>query len=276
MFNAAHLQLGDRLLHAAQTLSDAALSTFLVAWRAQLQEELSTNKSQVLSSRAIAAANAISEDFPNINVVLQYAKPVTSMSHPESRPDSSTWVPQLPCLAELASLCHNTFSWDAASIMKSFRSMVWPVCCIQRLSQLTPVSISSHVLMDPAFHQVVSLNMLMQYLQGVNNDSDTPPSLVSFLKITKAQLHLASFKLYSVQVALCDLAVMTQSGLHSQPSSPPSTKYGVPKLSILIPDSVLTRAFPALIQQFKGDDFDADEAPDPVHASQSMHSFMSC
>jgi holliday junction resolvase YEN1 len=141
------LELGDELLNAAQNLSYAALSVFLVAWRAQLREELSTNKSQVLSSRAFAAANAIGEDFPDINVVLQYAKPVTSLSHPEIRPDPSTWVPRLPRLAELACLCHNTFSWDAASIVKSFHNKVWPVCCIQRLSQTSPVSISSHILL---------------------------------------------------------------------------------------------------------------------------------
>ena len=146
MFNAAHLQLGDELLHAAQNLSDTDLSIFLVNWRAQLQLELSTNMSQVLKSRAIAAANAIGEDFPNINVVLQYAKPVTSLLHPESRPDPSTWVPRLPCLAKLASLCHNTFSWDAAGIVKSFRSKVWPVCCIQHLSQISPVTVSSILL----------------------------------------------------------------------------------------------------------------------------------
>ena len=145
-FNAAHLQLGDELLHAAQNLSSADLSVFLVTWRAQLQEELSTNKSRVLSSRAIAAANAIGKDFPDINVVLQYAKPVTSLLHPERRPDPSTWVPQLPHLAELASFCHNTFSWDAAGILRSFRSKVWPVCCIQRLSQTSPVSVSSDFL----------------------------------------------------------------------------------------------------------------------------------
>ena len=100
---------------------------------------------------------------------------------------------------------------------------------------------------------------------------DTPPLLASFLKITKVQLHSASLKLYSVQVALHDLAAMTQSGLHGQPSSPPCVEH-VPKLSVLIPDPVLTRAFPALIQQFKGNNFDAGEAPDPVRASR-MHYF---
>jgi hypothetical protein len=95
---------------------------------------------------------------------------------------------------------------------------------------------------------------------------DTPPLLVSFLKITKIQLHPASLKLYSVQVALCDLAATTLSGLHGQPSSPPCAEH-VPKLSVLIPDPVLARAFPGLIQQFKGDNLDADEAPDPVRAS---------
>ena len=96
----------------------------LMTWCTQLQEELSTNKSQALNSQAIAAANAVGEDFSDINVVFLYAKPVTSFSHPGSRLDSSTWVPQHPCLAELASLCHNTFSWDAAGTVKSFRSKV--------------------------------------------------------------------------------------------------------------------------------------------------------
>ena len=256
-----HLQLGDELLQAAQNLSDAALSTFLITWHVQLQEELLTNKSQVLNSRVIAAANSIGEDFPDINVVLQYAKPVTSLLHPESRPDPFTWVPQLPCLAELAFLCHTSFSWDAAGIMKSFRSKVWPVCCIQRLSQISLVGISSHVLTGFP-------TMLMHYVVQDVIDN-TPPSLVSFLKIMKAQLHPPLLKLYSVQVALGDLVVTTRSGLHGQPSSPPCIKH-IPKLSILVPDPVLTCAFPALIKQFKVNNFDADEAPDPVRASQML------
>ena len=100
------------------------------------------------------------------------------------------------------------------------------------------------------------------------------PSLVSFVKITKAQIHPASLKLYSVQVALQDLVDTTWSGLPSPPSSLPFIKH-LPKLSVLVPDPVLARAFPALIQQFRGDNVDADEAPDPVHASR-MHSFKSC
>jgi hypothetical protein len=50
VFNAAHLQLGDEILHAAQNLSHAALSIFLITWCVQLKEELSTNKLEVLSS----------------------------------------------------------------------------------------------------------------------------------------------------------------------------------------------------------------------------------
>ena len=259
------MQLGDELLHAAQNLSSAALSVFLVTWRARLQEELLTNKSRVLSSRAIAAANAINEDFPDINVVLQYAKPVTSLLYPESRPDPSTWVPQLPRLAELAALCHNTFSWDAAGIVRSFRSKVWPVCCIQRLSQTSPVSFSSH------FLTWLRDNLLSLHVMQQDVISDTPPLLASFLKITKVQFQPASLKLYSVQVALRDLAATTQSGLDGQPSSLPCAEH-VPKLSVLIPEPVLTRAFPALIQQFKGYNVDAGEAPDPVRASR-MHYF---
>ena len=117
--------------------------------------------------------------------------------------------------------------------------------------------------------------MLTEYVVQDVIDN-TPPSPVSFLKITKSQCHpaAASLKLYSVQVALHDLAVTTQSGLHSQPSSPPCTEH-IPKISILIPDPVLARAFPALIQQFKGDDLysDADEVPDPVRTSH-IHSYI--
>ena len=102
---------------------------------------------------------------------------------------------------------------------------------------------------------------------------DTPPLPASFLKITKVQLHPASLKLYSVQVALRDLAATTQSALHGQPSSLPCAEH-VPKLAVLIPDPVLAHAFPALIQQFKGYDIDAGEAPDPVRASR-MHYFTS-
>ena len=121
--------------------------------------------------------------------------------------------------------------------------------------------------------QVVSHNMPMQHVVQDVFDN-TLPSLASFLKIMKARLHPALLKLYSVQVDLCDLAVMTWSALHGQPSSPPCTNH-IPKLSILIPDPLLAHAFPELIQQFKGYNIDANSPPDPVHASQ-MRSFTSC
>ena len=119
--------------------------------------------------------------------------------------------------------------------------------------------------------QIVSVDMTQHVMQDVIGD--TPPFLASFLKITKVQLHPASLKLYSVQVAIRDLAATTRSGLHGQPSSPPCAEH-IPKLSVLIPDPVLSRAFPALIQQFKGYNFVAGEAPDPVCASR-MHYFTS-
>ena len=121
------------------------------------------------------------------------------------------------------------------------------------------------------FHACVDGNLVLRVVQDVFNN--TLPSLASFLKITKAWLHPALLKLYSVQVDLHDLAVMTHSVLHGQPSSPPSTNR-IPKLSILIPDPVLACAFPELIQQFKGDNIDANSPPDPVCASQ-MCSFTS-
>ncbi|KAF8231230.1 hypothetical protein L208DRAFT_1378226 [Tricholoma matsutake] len=172
MFKLSHTGLSDALICAAQQLSPLALSGFLTLWHGQLQDELSTNKSGFLSQHFSILAYAVHNDFPNINIIYQYARPTTSWSNGQNGPNTSAWLLQQPHLSELATFCERAFSWGSLAVTSIFCNNVWEGCCVRRLAQIT---------------EVFTLHILQQHI----NDSvidDGPPSLSSFLQIWKSCL----------------------------------------------------------------------------------------
>lgn len=76
----ARTTLGTGLLDVALTMELYELQAYLPAWCNELQNELQTNAQGQLQRRQPAIANRLSPDFPDINVILQYTKPLSSAS----------------------------------------------------------------------------------------------------------------------------------------------------------------------------------------------------
>jgi holliday junction resolvase YEN1 len=126
--------LGDSLLEAVWSRSLCDLAFFLVGWRIKLREELSTNASGHLARRQPSLARKVPTTFPNVNILLQYVKPITSWTE-DTLPDSSHWTPGRLDIAKLASLCELFFTWGMASgIIRNFRKNIYAGACVQRLS----------------------------------------------------------------------------------------------------------------------------------------------
>ncbi|KAF8227367.1 hypothetical protein L208DRAFT_1379838 [Tricholoma matsutake] len=146
-----------------------AIGTFWIPHLMVWPIELSTDKSGFLGQHFSILAYAVHDDFPNINIIYQYARPATSWSNGQNGPDMSAWLLQQPHLSELAALCEHTFSWGLLAVTSIFCNNVWEGCCVQRLAQIT---------------EVFTLHILQQHINGSVID-DGPPSLSSFPQIRK-------------------------------------------------------------------------------------------
>ena len=119
---------GDELLKATQTLSHDELPGFLTTWRENLRGELRTNRRGQLGSKKPSLANAVSNSFPDIDVLLSYTNPIISATDAGTRRTHTPpqWE-RKPDLGKLAHLCELHFEWGLKDIViKRFRTIVWP------------------------------------------------------------------------------------------------------------------------------------------------------
>lgn len=133
----ARAGLGDALREAVLNLSEEDLPKFLENWRATLINELKTNESGCLPRKAPAVAKSITDDFPNIEVLMSYVKPITSESEGRN-PSKITWERE-PDVGKIAQACELHFEWGVKEvIVKRFRTVLWPgvICRSLRRSAL--------------------------------------------------------------------------------------------------------------------------------------------
>ena len=129
---------------AAQDMPLEALSNFLVQWRRQLCNELRTNASGVMGRKCPKLATDIPSDFPSIDHVMAFVKPLTSYSSGCSFHAPSLALKE-PDICHLASICAQNFSWgDADSLLTKFCKILWDgIClkmlCMVRIKQSCPI-----------------------------------------------------------------------------------------------------------------------------------------
>ncbi|KAI0759110.1 PIN domain-like protein, partial [Fomes fomentarius] len=125
---------GDSLLQAARTLSRDDLEDFLVGWRKDICHELKTNSSGRLQRKSPALAKTITEDFPDIDVVLAYTNPVTSEAKGAGHKNTVVDWDKEPDLGKIAGLCEMYFEWGLKHvIIKRFRTVLWPSAVLRIL-----------------------------------------------------------------------------------------------------------------------------------------------
>ncbi|KAG2143416.1 uncharacterized protein EDB93DRAFT_586831 [Suillus bovinus] len=127
----ARCGFGDRLLEAANSLSREELEGWLDTWRDEVREELRTNKSGLIGSKKPALAKKIPNDFPDVDILLSYTRPITSET--EGKPTRDiTWELE-PDIGKIAALCELYFEWGVKDvIIKRFRTVLWP-SAVQRI-----------------------------------------------------------------------------------------------------------------------------------------------
>jgi Holliday junction resolvase YEN1 len=126
-YSLARAGYGDDLLDAARTCTKPELEMFLEKWRKRLRTIFRYNDAGHLSRRQIALADHMSDSFPNLEVLLLYAKPLTSWSPGQKQPDTANWNPREVNLNKLAAICECSFTWGTSEgILSCFQEHVWP------------------------------------------------------------------------------------------------------------------------------------------------------
>ncbi|KZT24920.1 PIN domain-like protein, partial [Neolentinus lepideus HHB14362 ss-1] len=126
----ARCGFGDSLLEAL-LLPEDELDEFLKNWRQQIRNELKTNSKGYMARKNPSLAKAVPEDFPDIDILISYAQPITSES--EGRRVMVDWTRE-PDLGKVAGLCELYFEWGVKDvIIKRFRTVLWPSAVLRIL-----------------------------------------------------------------------------------------------------------------------------------------------
>jgi len=127
---------GDSLLSAALTLSREELQEYLIGWKRDLAEELRTNSRGILGRRCNSLSKAIPEEFPDIDILMSYANPVTSESEGKAHRIKATWDRPLD-LGRIAYVCELYFEWGVRhAIIQRFRTVIWAAAVFRFLREL--------------------------------------------------------------------------------------------------------------------------------------------
>lgn len=126
---------GDSLLSAARTLSREGLQEYLIAWKDDLAEELRTNSRGILGKKHGALSKAIPEEFPDIDILMSYANPITSETEGRVHKIKANWERPLD-LGRIAHICELYFEWGVRHvIIKRFRTVIWPAAVFRFLRE---------------------------------------------------------------------------------------------------------------------------------------------
>ena len=233
---------GDSLYTAATNLSRVQLAEFLVAWRHELRHELSTNSRGEIGRKQPALSKAIPEDFPDIDLLFSYVKPITSESMGrESNNLQLTWAKE-PDLGKLAGLCEFYFEWGyKESIIKRFRTVMWHSMTL-RILRRAVLNLDAHA--EPSTsslpttpkrkgNKVIQASgtpskLIAQHFSSLNiatpskrdvfgsdseNEADTEERLI--LKIHGTRTHVSTDGMleYRLEIAPKQLVRMAESGI---------------------------------------------------------------
>lgn len=126
---------GDSLLSAVRTKSREGLEEYLIGWRRDLAEELRTNSRGIVGRKYGSLSKAITEEFPDIDILASYANPITSETEGKLHKIKTTWERPLD-LGRIAHVCELYFEWGVRHvIIKRFRTVIWPAAVFRFLRE---------------------------------------------------------------------------------------------------------------------------------------------
>ncbi len=243
----ARCGFGDRLYEAAVNIDRESLEDFLVSWRDELRNELRTNSKGEIGKKQVSLANSITENFPDIDILLSYVNPITSESMGrESNNTKITWERE-PDLAKLAGVCELYFEWGyKEAIIKRFRTILWH-SIVLRILRRAVLSLDENipeegVLRTPkkkrgATNETLcgtpskmitkyfsSLNIFPSAKVSISGSSEEDDEEQLIVKIHSSRTHVSTDGLpeYRLEIAPKQLVLLAESGIKGlrAPESP--------------------------------------------------------
>ncbi|KAK0227327.1 PIN domain-like protein [Armillaria nabsnona] len=117
----------DSLYTVATSLSSISLPGFLDQWCGEVISELASDSHGCIGWRMTNLVSMVPRNFPDIDILLSYVQPVTSLS--EGRPDfyaDLAWTEKEPSIPDIAHICEFYFEWGfKETILKQFRNLLF-------------------------------------------------------------------------------------------------------------------------------------------------------
>ena len=137
---------GEQLLDAFRNLHGSGYEEFLEQWRAEIRLELSTNSRGYLPLARPHLAAALTDNFPNRQVIRLYIDPITSATPGYER--THTWGFGQPEIARITEFCMQHFNWDHYTVLHHFSKDLWRGVFLQMLYS---VSITTSRILFPPY-----------------------------------------------------------------------------------------------------------------------------
>ncbi|KAG6834956.1 hypothetical protein H0H93_006101, partial [Arthromyces matolae] len=212
--------LGDELYTAVIGLSRLDLKTFLCSWRKRLKAVLA-GPNNILGRRYPTLAQAVTNQFPRIEVLYAYLRPPTSCSDVPDNHD--------PDLSSLAIWCEKYFSWASSQkLLDRFRSKVWSGICPLDVN----AAIADHVVRNVSATSRPHILKINQETLGQGNPSRRP--------------NIWGYTIQVEEQALAQAALFKLAPEHQKQFS----NYIRKNFNMWIPRSILERALPSLVARF--------------------------
>ncbi|KIK92542.1 hypothetical protein PAXRUDRAFT_829848 [Paxillus rubicundulus Ve08.2h10] len=130
--------LGKSLVNTIWYESAVGLCKFLAKWCSDLCNILACDPSGFLGQKYPRLAEAVPDDFLDINVLVQYVEPLASWSSMNWREHQPVGVVQSHQVdfVRLAAICEACFEWSSVAIQAKFWSDLWEGACMHALCQL--------------------------------------------------------------------------------------------------------------------------------------------
>ena len=266
--------LGRELCNAMTDLSAEAFTVFLHGWRNQLRNELAEDPHHLLGRRHRQLARQVQDDFPRLDILRQYALPITSGSlgnTPKLQEMSRSWVPHGPDLGGLAGICQALFGWGLeVNICDKFERHVWPGAILRSLLQVCPLIHSKlllRVLTANCKGSDIGLLMQAHVNEGVVR-GPPPPSSALVQIITRKNgtglmhgIHLLRFRATTHGLYQALLPVLSKThGSHS----------GARRATLLLslPEPIVNQALPEMVAAYHAS---LNRAPRRATGSNTVH-----
>ncbi|KAF9471371.1 PIN domain-like protein, partial [Pholiota conissans] len=220
-------------LYAAATCSQphSALRKLLPGWRESLQTLLRENPGNVVGKKLPQVADAVINGFPSIDVLLLYAKPLTSWTAAHSTvPNTASWKLHQLDVTKISNLCEKYFLWGSSGeIAKHFEKILWPGASIRGLLAVSCTSYQQH---NSSHFHVLHIQRIKFGPRAKSMQPD----------VSGYTTEISAYSL--LQDAVAGLSQALQ--MHTMESIP--TK--MVKISLWIPTAILGTALPELVADF--------------------------